>query len=56
MSVYLVSEWLISAVTPHSVFGALVPPILLAALVAAGTAWLIFRRQDEIARPGLGQG
>lgn len=56
MSVYLVSEWLISAVTPHTVLSALLPPILLAALVAGGIFWLIFRRQDEIARPGLGQG
>jgi lipopolysaccharide export system permease protein len=56
MSVYLISEWLISVVTPDTVAAALLPPLGLAALVAGGATLLIFRRQDDIARPVLGQG
>jgi lipopolysaccharide export LptBFGC system permease protein LptF len=56
MSVYLVSEWLVSAVTPKDVPAALLPPLLLALLVAILSVSLVLKRQDDIARPALGHG
>jgi lipopolysaccharide export system permease protein len=53
MSVDLASEWVITAIAPSSVAGALLPPILLFLAVAGLVLAVIVQRQNELVRPQL---
>ena len=53
MSVYLGCEGLITALAPIDVSGALLPPLLLFAVLCAGAVLAIVRLQRSLVRPGL---
>ena len=53
MSVDLASEWVITAVAPSGLAGALLPPILLFLAVAGLVMAIIVRRQNDLVRPQL---
>ena len=53
MSVDLASEWMITAISPMGLAGALVPPVMLFLSVAALALAVIMRRQGELVRPQL---
>ena len=53
MSVDLVCEWLITAVSPLGVAGAIIPPMLLFLGVAALALTIVIRRQRDLVRPQL---
>lgn len=53
MSVDLFCEWLITAVSPMGVAGAVIPPSVLFLGVAALTLAIVIRRQRDLVRPQL---
>ena len=53
MSVDLASEWMITAISPVGLAGALVPPVMLFLGIAALALAVIMRRQGELVRPQL---
>jgi lipopolysaccharide export system permease protein len=53
MSLDLASEWVITAIAPRGLAGALLPPILLFLAVAGLVLTIIVRRQNELVRPQL---